>query len=417
MPKNTKASPVLKKVPKDLTNRLIDQFYITLLASCERIHNQNGSSGSHASFDEVKALLAREPRTWRTAYHVEQLLVPHLNDQELELELRRRLVDAQRSLAPEVYGAYEQAKGIIDAQEDAAQKRAERILLLGRLTSDLQWKSELGETEREYERQITKRTAWFFIAVFVTFLFYVTLATVWLLNGTDDMTNSEIVNDYPVPFYLFSVGLAVLAGCLGACFSMLSSLKSRLQQSTLDDLKILNSPWNLSTRLLIGFCAGLLVYYFIRSWLIQGPLVPNLAPDEQTPGFDLFQALALLVVWCFLGGFSERLVPALLSKTEVQADIVGSSPSPLTSEDNAVLGSTTLAARSQGVVDGDGSTVASARAKGLSDLPARPGRDPQSPAVGSSENVEKPGSEAPAHPGVEGSRLNDSSSSGNARPT
>jgi len=31
--------------------------------------------------------------------------------------------------------------------------------------------------------------------------------------------------------------------------------------------------------------------------------------------------LALLIIWCFISGFSEKLVPSILSKTEEQANV------------------------------------------------------------------------------------------------
>jgi hypothetical protein len=195
--------------------------------------------------------------------------------------------------------------------------------------NDLQWRYELMESKREYQRQLSSRTALLFIWVFLFFMAYVIVATGMLFTDTDSgnvaqVTRqvNELVGERPVAFYFFTVGLAVVAGCLGACFSMLTSLKPRLEQSTLDDLKILHASSNLMTRALIGICAGLIIFYFIRAGLLTGPLVPDLIVRTDA-GYDLFTAMALLVVWCFLGGFSEKLVPALLSKTEGQAGIVG----------------------------------------------------------------------------------------------
>jgi len=94
-----------------------------------------------------------------------------------------------------------------------------------------------------------------------------------------------------------------------------------------NDLKILNTISNLSTRVLIGICAGIVVFFFIRSGLLTGPLVPDLLVKTGET-YDLFQVMALLVVWFFLAGFSEKLVPELLFKTEAQASIVGNPPPP-----------------------------------------------------------------------------------------
>jgi hypothetical protein len=333
------STPITKE---DSTNRLTNQFYITLLSSYDRIEARNGSSNPPLSkLTEVKKLLEETPRTWRTAYHIEQLLIHHYDDYELEMEIERLLVDAQKLLARDVYDSYKKAKEQINGKQtnpeldaEHAQRKTKKAVLLGRLTNDLQWKSEINEAGNEFRRQLMKRTGWFFIGVFVLFLIYVIAATNWLLAGIDNATLSEVVlaanakaHGQPVFFYFFTIGLAILAGCLGACFSMLTGSKSRLQQSTLDDLKILNTISNLSTRVLIGICAGIVVFFFIRSGLLTGPLVPDLLVKTGET-YDLFQVMALLVVWSFLAGFSEKLVPELLFKTEAQASIVGNPPPP-----------------------------------------------------------------------------------------
>lgn len=310
--------------------QLINQFYVTLSSSYERIM-QRLSGQRPASLTEVKTLLDATPRSWRKAYHVEQLLVPFLSDSELEMELERRMVDGKGMLSMTVYGTYQKALGRLEAEPDATVRRTSKEALLSRLINDLQWKYQVAEGRKELGRIMTSRTAWFFITVFVIFLLYLLFATGWLLSGVDgsnpiDNAVNDRVIGQPVMFYFFTVGLAILAGCLGACFSMLTGLKGRLERGSFDDLKIMCTRANIGTRVLIGICAGLIVYYFIRAGLLTGPLVPDLV--VKAPPYDLFTALALLVVWCFLGGFSEKLVPTLLSKTEKQAGVVGEVPPP-----------------------------------------------------------------------------------------
>ncbi len=56
---------------------------------------------------------------------------------------------------------------------------------------------------------------------------------------------------------------------------------------------------------------------------MEGPVFPDVAvaeqvieqPDAPAPK----KARALLVIWCFLAGFSESLVPTLLKQTEEKA--------------------------------------------------------------------------------------------------
>jgi hypothetical protein len=108
---------------------------------------------------------------------------------------------------------------------------------------------------------------------------------------------------------------------------MLGSLKSRLTASELDDMKLMR-PWvMLFSRAMIGTGAGCVLYFFLRSGLLGGSAFPELTTldtAEVVPRKDL----ALLIIWCFIAGFSEKLVPSILEKTESRAG----SPAPAGSD-------------------------------------------------------------------------------------
>jgi hypothetical protein len=120
--------------------------------------------------------------------------------------------------------------------------------------------------------------------------------------------------------------VAIAAGFFGATFSMLVQTQRRIAEGSLDDLRNASSWRTLMVRGSVGIGAAAILYFFFRSGLLGG----NLWPKLEELGFDPLtkggtqavvpnQAWCLLVIWCFLAGFSETLVPNILSKTEQKA--------------------------------------------------------------------------------------------------
>lgn len=105
---------------------------------------------------------------------------------------------------------------------------------------------------------------------------------------------------------LFST--AVSFGALGASISVLSrrsSLEQRYGDVTVMAFVIIN---------VVGSVFGLLIFLLFLSSLVQGSLFPsfsNWSGRWTTLWFDM-SSWSKLIVWCFLAGFSERLVPNLL---------------------------------------------------------------------------------------------------------
>jgi hypothetical protein len=232
--------------------------------------------------------------------------------------------------------------------------------LLARLINDLQWRYIVNEATRRYSKLITRRTA---ILSLIALVGFVGAIVAIALKG--------------VTFYyadLHLLWIAGLAGTWGATFSMLVTLKSRLGESTFDDLKSMKAGSVLLSRAAIGAGAACILFFFLLSGLLGGSAFPSLArpregtpasataptgtpattpqegasipadpasaeqpqntqPDRQSPpktGRVPLESteLALLIVWCFIAGFSEQLIPGLLATTEARAG----NPAPPTTD-------------------------------------------------------------------------------------
>jgi hypothetical protein len=349
-------SPKVAQEVEELT----EQFYVTLRAEVARLSAQD-EGRSPKSFQQIQELLSSPRAAWSDAYQIEQLMIDLYDERTLEIELQSRLLEGDSNLRPPLIAQYNKLASNLKAPAD-------RRALLARLVNDLQWRYTVNEVKRSYSKEITKTTGLIFMVAIA--LFAGMVVSFALFGSTSDFTRDSIL-----------LLIAALAGAWGASFSMLSSVKGRLEEADLNDLKLMGSAWILWSRPLIGVGAAGILYFFMASGLLSGsafptfatrldstagqaqpvapaapaapatpgaPATPDAAATAVAPATPATPAvptprtqLSLLIVWCFLAGFSERLVPALLAKTEDRAQAGGGAgasdrfkPGPITSDES-----------------------------------------------------------------------------------
>ena len=242
---------------------LTTQFYVTLRACVARL-GHDADVRAPKSRQDVEALLNADEASWSNAYQIEQLLVDLFDDATLEVEVQSRLIEAEVNLHPSLTANYV-------ALTKAATTSVARRALLARLINDLQWRHTVNEVKRTYSKAVSKSTGLIFILAVAMFAGAVIVLAIF--NDRDWRSNSAVL-----------LLIAGLAGGWGAGFSMLASLKSRLDAAEFNDLKLMKSGWILWSRPLIGVGAASILYFFLISGLLMGPVFPDLGV---LPGKDI----------------------------------------------------------------------------------------------------------------------------------
>jgi len=281
----------------------------------------------------------QEKAEWDKVKAIELLLVPLLDADDLDMELHYKLHNAQLFLPEYEAGFFREcyetmmqkpeAQGHTSVPEEIlSRKRA----LLTKLTVSLQ-----KFQEDRLLRSIFANKARFKIGLFfgLAIIFSVFLLAIGILHpeGIYQYCSrycpqftwlTSITAEIPEPtdtqqadkIHLHFAIAALMAGYMGACFSMLISLKSRIETITLKELENLHKLHFILTRIITGIGAALICYYFFRAQLLTGSLFPDFS--EQKEIHLNSKTYFTLIIWCFIAGFSEKLVPSILSKTEGQ---------------------------------------------------------------------------------------------------
>ncbi len=127
--------------------------------------------------------------------------------------------------------------------------------------------------------------------------------------------------------FTWGVWLAFATGVFGAAFSMIIRASDLLNDADIDRLRVLVMIPFILLRLGVGAGAAVILYFAVRSGLLEGNLWPDLtaigfAAAKKTEADFALNAfvpnthLAALMVWSFVAGFSEKLVPNILNRLE-----------------------------------------------------------------------------------------------------
>lgn len=306
MPDEPVRAPHVRSARDRLKARLFDdeivnlreQFYLTLRASCARVQANGVTPTLAAALARINELLAPGRRQrWGDCYEVEQLLVQLFDEVTLNTELQSRLLETQTSLSPRHCEYYRNEARAAGASVDR------RRALLARLVNDIQWRYTVAEGKRRFSKSLTTRSSIAFLIALSLFGLLVAVAYVnhWVFAVGD--------------LRLFAA--AAVAGTWGATFSMLTGLSDRIANSRIYDLNVSRSITMVAARALVGAGAACVLFLFFCSGILSGKVFPNIAGEANAPLAPA--TVALLIIWCFIAGFSEKLVPSLLASTEGSA--------------------------------------------------------------------------------------------------
>jgi hypothetical protein len=130
----------------------------------------------------------------------------------------------------------------------------------------------------------------------------------------------------------FGLYASAIFGLLGALFSrLLTTLKPR-SVTVLDELYNAATFRYILLRGTIGVLGALVIYFFLQSGLVEGSVFPKFdqlgmklvsfggshADNWPTQLLLPSGSMALLIMWSFIAGFSESLVPTILENVERQ---------------------------------------------------------------------------------------------------
>lgn len=339
------ASMVYKGLKTDeKTQRdLADQFRRSLFSDLRSIPAPaDDAPHLQALYNEAEALLADPHAFWPQIYQAQKHLTHLIPDDAVDPALRREIDEATSlSLTTDRVATRIEAIG-----SDAA-AILEKRKYLSLLIADLQW-------ERKQRRAKSEMRACYVWNVCLLTILVVAIGA-WALWWEVTVQYAQF-EQLPIapnlepgnsedkkPFTYPGLLVAIASGILGAWFSMLRTIDTRLSGLTLSELRVLQRWVSLVARLIFGAAAATIFYFLLQAGLFKAPILPDIAKigfqpvagetmevtqqsvvkgESNTGGRNWLPStnFCLLIIWGVICGFSENLIPSALTR---HADSVG----------------------------------------------------------------------------------------------
>ena len=254
--------------------------------------------------------------TWSDLYAFERLLT-----RAVPFERLKRIANVIRGeykdlVGPEDYQEYQNGQPPPADRSNEAELRAD----IEQLQCEVQWLYTIQPFEEDSRNRLTRWLAGIMCALTVVLVVWV-VATSWVISSVYNNGGVQ-----PIAFVVF-------AGALGAVFSAQRRIQTTVsRRSSL--INIMRSP---STKIsvqiapIIGALSAVVLAFLFASGLLSGALFPEVAVTGNGKGLPLCAALAYghsdvtmdfakLMVWSFIAGFAERLIPDALDRLAAQAE-------------------------------------------------------------------------------------------------
>ena len=176
-----------------IREELLDQFYATLEvmylaaepspkpASDSMEKNTNTTETNTQTVkqhERIRALLDDSERSWGGAYEIEQLLAFVMTDEQVAIELGRRIAEAKAlklKYSSELEARYNTTRLIIDGNDTKNKQREQSLtsmrFILQRLLNDLQWFYKQRIRRYEAAKRLSARVSALFLSAFTIFFF------------------------------------------------------------------------------------------------------------------------------------------------------------------------------------------------------------------------------------------------------
>ena len=251
---------------------------------------------------------------WRHAWEIEQFFAGYISEPELVVEAERRLFEADKIGMPSTVHFKQKWNDSLTIQ-DAKQRLAIQRSVYVNILDDLHWNYGKRNLDRQVKSSITVSIG----RVAILLILVAILPFVPWFNGQTLGSFIFSTNVQSGQSHFYGIYLASTFGLLGALFSRLLYLQSHYKDLDYDELVTSFRVRVLIIRLIVGMIGSLVIFYAILGNLLSGDLFPKLVDLTFDPMAKPEPNLAKLIIWAFLGGFSERLVPDFLARTEANS--------------------------------------------------------------------------------------------------
>ncbi|WP_339948696.1 hypothetical protein [uncultured Albimonas sp.] len=335
-PSASRGAPVFAARQAEGANlAMLLQFYSSLSARFQLMSGRHDAGSAAEAERRIADILAPidDPRaeaaefSWRAAYIAETLMTALMRDEEIRAEVAERLEDRRVQADAAGMALCLQCREALDPP--APDLGRARALLRQAVVAD-QWRRSVRvEIDRLAGRYRLRLNQAFLLTLFLFLsVLFIRPDSVADQVGLDLLA---VTRDSGGGYS--GLLTAILAGLMGGSFSTLVFSKTIAARS-IEEMQAISSKVQILMRLLVGGGGASILYFFFETGLITGVAIPNLdtlafakvslgvdagpAPDPAQK-FGIYvpnKDVSLLMIWSFLAGFSESLVPQMLTRVE-----------------------------------------------------------------------------------------------------